>query len=183
MSPDLNTLTRWCLQANAAAYEFCGVSNTCIQTSMALVEFLRLQGLEAEPFRARVIVHPTREYEEHVLGRPGVGSFGGEGHRSQHGGWCGHLAVSCGQYVLDPTLDQFEAEGLAPTPTVFFKPKDWDVPPADRPWQGGAWHRWQEGNLDIGHARHPRQVGWKSKPAARPSAWADVVEIMIEMDR
>jgi hypothetical protein len=84
--------------------------------------------------------------------------------------------------VLDPTLDQLEAEGQRPRPAVFVKPVGWDVPAPDSPWQGGAWHHWRDGDLDVGHARHPRQVGWKSKPAARRSSWMEVVDVMMSLN-
>lgn len=173
-------LRAWCELANTVAYEVDGVRNTCIHTSHALIEFLRLQGLQADPFRARVQVFPTAEFEKR-LGRLANGSGGGfRWHSLSPNGWAGHLAVSCGDYVLDPTLDQFEAEGLRPSPAVFTKPKGWDEPPLDRSWQGGVWYDWTEGDLEIGHARHPKQIGWKSKPAARPSRWMDLVELMLE---
>ncbi len=176
----IRDLENWCLLANAAAYDIEGVRNTCILTSHALVAFLQLQGFEAEVFRARARAHPTKEFEQR-LGRPGHGTVAGHGHFS-HGGWAGHLAVSCGDFVLDPTLDQLEAEGQRPRPAVFVKPVGWDVPPPDSPWQGGAWHYWRDGDLDVGHARHPRQVGWKSKPAARRSSWMEVVDLMMSLN-
>jgi hypothetical protein len=175
----IRDLEHWCLLANAAAYAIEGVRNTCISTSHALVAFLQLEGFEAEVFRARARAHPTKEFERR-LGRRGHGAYAGDGHFS-HGGWAGHLAASCGDFVLDPTLDQLEAEGQRPRPAVFVKPVGWDVPPPDRPWQGGAWHHWRDGDLDVGHARHPRQVGWKSKPAARRSRWMEVVDLMISL--
>jgi hypothetical protein len=176
----IRDLEKWGLLVNAAAYDLEGVRNTCISTSHALVAFLQLQGFEAEVFRARARAHPTKEFEQR-LGRRGRGAYAGDGHFS-HGGWAGHLAVSCGDFVLDPTLDQLDAEGQRPRPAVFVKPAGWDVPPPDRPWQGGAWHDWRDGDLDVGHARHPRQVGWKSKPAARHSSWMDVVDLTISLN-
>ena len=173
---------KWCLLANAAAYDILGARNTCILTSHALVAFLQLQGFEAEVFRARARAHPTKEFERR-LGRRGYGAYAGDGYFSHSpGGWAGHLAVSCGDFVLDPTLDQLETEGQRPRPAVFVKPVGWDVPPPDMPWRGGAWHHWRDGDLDVGHARHPRQVGWKSKPAARRSSWMDVVDLMMSLN-
>jgi hypothetical protein len=178
----IRDLENWCLLANAAAYDIEGVRNSCISTSHALVAFLQLQGFEAEVFRARARAHPTKESEQR-LGRRGYGACAGEGHFSRSpGGWAGHLAVSCGDFVLDPTLDQLEAEGQRPRPAVFVKPVGWDVPPPDSPWDGGAWHHWRDGDLDVGHARHPRQVGWKSKPAARRSSWMEVVDLMMSLN-
>jgi hypothetical protein len=177
----IRDLEHWCLLANAAAYDIEGVRNSCILTSHALVAFLQQQGLEAEVFRARARVSPTKEFEQR-LGRRGHGAYAGELHFSRSpGGWAGHLAVSCGDFVLDPTLDQLEAEGQRPRPAVFVKPVGWDVPPPDAPWQGGAWHHWRDGDLNVGHARHPRQVGWKSTPAARRSSWVEVVDLMVSL--
>jgi hypothetical protein len=58
--PADQTLERWCLLANAAAHDIEGVRNTCILTSHALVAFLRMQGLEAEVFRAEAAIHCCR---------------------------------------------------------------------------------------------------------------------------
>jgi hypothetical protein len=177
----IRDLENWCLLANAAAYDIEGVRNSCIGTSHALVAFLQLQGFEAEVFRARARAHPNKEFEQR-LGRRGHGARAGERHFSHSGGWAGHLAVSCGDFVLDPTLDQLEVEGQRPRPAVFVKPVGWDVPPPDSPWEGGAWHYWCDGDLDVGHARHPRQVGWKSTPAARRSSWMQVVDRMMSLN-
>jgi hypothetical protein len=177
----IRDLEHWCLLANAAAYAIEGVRNTCIQTSHALVAFLQLQGFEADVFRAQARARPTKEFEQR-LGRRGYGARAGERHFSHGGGWAGHLAVSCGDFVLDPTLDQLEAEGRRPRPAVFVKPVGWDVPQPDSPWDGGAWHYWRDGDLDVGHARYPRQVGWKSTPAARRSSWLEVVDLMMSLD-
>jgi hypothetical protein len=178
----IRDLENWCLLANAAAYDIEGVRNTCIQTSHALVAFLQLQGFEADVFRAQARARPTKEFEQR-LGRPGYGASAGDGHFSRSpNGWAGHLAVSCGDFVLDPTLDQLKAEGQRPRPAVFVKPVGWDVPPPDSPWDGGAWHYWRDGDLDLGHARQPRQVGWKSTPAARRSSWMEVVDLMMSLN-
>jgi hypothetical protein len=172
-------LERWCLLANTVAYTLDGVRNTCIHTSIALAEFLRLWGLEAEVFRAEAHVHCARPDHQNCHGST-AGSNGNGTRRPKSAGWRGHLAVSCGDYVLDPTLDQLSTScGLRPRPAVFLKPDGWGMTPPDRPWQGGAWHRWQEGNLDVSHVRYRHQVGWKSKPAARPSRWREIVELMV----
>ena len=180
--PADQTLERWCLLANAAAHDTEGVRNTCILTSHALVTFLRMQGLEAEVFRAEAAIHCCR-HDRQCYGST-AGSDGDGTRRPKSDGWHGHLAVSCGDFVLDPTLDQLEVScGQRARPVVFVKPEGWDVTPPDRPWQGGAWHLWRDGDLEIRHARYRRQVGWKSKPAARPSKWMDVVDLMIEMSQ
>lgn len=173
----MTELQDWCLLANAVAYEMEGVRNTCIHTSMALAEFLRRQGLEAEVFRAEAAVHCLL-HDRQCYGSFAGGNGDGTG-RPKANGWRGHLAVSCGDFVLDPTIDQLETRcGLRPTPAVFRKPEGWGVTPPDRPWQGGTWHRWDEAGLEVSHVRYRRQVGWKSKPAARPSRWLDMVEAM-----
>ena len=173
-------LERWCRLANIIAYdEMEGVRNTCIHTSLALAEFLRRQGLEAEVFRAEAHVHC--DHDQRCTGST-VGWDGDGTRRPKSTGWRGHLAVSCGDYVLDPTLDQMETGcGLRPAPAVFLKPEGWDVAPPDRPWQGGSWYVWQEGELNIHHCRYRKQVGWKSKPAARPGQWLSIVELMGEV--
>ncbi len=173
-------LARWCALANAVAYDLEGARNTCIQTSLALAEFLRIQGLQANVFRAEAKVHCT-VHEIHSCHGSMAGSDGDGTRRPKSTGWRGHLAVSCGDHVLDPTIDQLEtACGLAPVPAVFLKPDGWDVPPTDRPWQGGAWHHWSEGSVEVGHCHYRRQVGWKSKPAARQGNWMEIVYRMLE---
>ena len=175
-------LERWCLLANKAGYELEGVRNSCILTSHALVAFLRMQGLEAEVFRAQAKVHCC-QHDRQCYGSV-AGSDGDGTRRPKSDGWHGHLAVSCGDFVLDPTIDQLEVScGQRPRPAVFVKLDGWDTTPPDRPWQGGAWQHWLDGDLEISHVRHPRQVGWKSKPAARPSKWINVVDLMIEMSK
>lgn len=175
-------LQYWCLLANVAAYEIEGVRNTCILTSHALVEFLRIQGLQAEVFRAVAAVHCCR-HDRQCHGSS-AGSNGDGTRRPKSENWNGHLAVSCGNYVLDPTLDQLEVScGQRPAPAAFLKPEGWDVAPPDRPWQGGAWHSWRDGDIEIRHGRYRHQAGWKSKPAARPNSWMDVVDLMIEKSR
>ena len=93
--------------------------------------------------------------------------------RPKSDGWNGHLAVSVSDYVCDPTLDQLQAEGRCAAPAVLGKPDGYDATPR-------VWHEWAEGDLTIRHARHPRQIGWRSKPAARASAWRDLVALMVE---
>lgn len=180
MATLIEDLRGWCLLANRVAYDMDGVRNTCIHTSMALAEFLRRQDLDAEVFRAKAgvdcLLHDKQCYGA-VAGSDGDGT-----RRPKSNGWHGHLAVSCGDFVLDPTIDQLETKcDLRPAPAVFLKPEGWDVVPPDRPWQGGSWHHWEEDGLDVSHVRHPRQMGWKSKPAARPSRWLDMVEAMVEV--
>ena len=173
-------LEHWCRLANAAAYDIEGIRNTCILTSCALAEFLRLQGLTAEVFRAEAKVFCVR-HDRSCHGAT-AGSDGDGTRRPKSDGWHGHLAVSCGDYVLDPTLDQLGATcGAQPQPVVFLKPDGWDVTPPDRPWQGGAWHHWEENGLSVAHCRYRTQTGWKSKPAAWPSRWRTVVDLMQEM--
>jgi hypothetical protein len=98
------------------------------------------------------------------------------------GMWRGHLAVSCGEYVLDATVDQLETScGQTARPAVFHKPDGYDITPH---LEGLVWyqvfHQWEEGDLHISHARHRLQNGWKSKGAARPGAWRPVVALMLE---
>jgi hypothetical protein len=173
----LEDLRRWTALANQAAYDLEGDRSTCILTSCALAEFLRLQGLPAQVFRAEAHAHLSVEFERR-LGRAANGAavgWDGDGtRRPKSDGWYGHLAVSCGDYVLDPTLDQLQAEGCSASPAVFAKPDGYDDATPR------VWHEWSEGDLTIRHARHPRQMGWKSKPAARPRVWREVVAVMIE---
>jgi hypothetical protein len=178
--PDLADLNRWCLLANTAAYDIEGVHNTCVQTSHALMHFLRLQGFEAEVFRAEAHAHCLDDNRCHSASA----GWNGDGtRRRKSDGWAGHLAVSCGDYVLDPTLDQLVVGcGARPRPAVFRKPENWDVPPANS-WRGGARHDWSEGDLAINHSRYTRQVGWKSLPASRQSRWIDILGLMLEAMR
>lgn len=170
-------LNRWCLLANEVSNDMYGARNTCIQTSLALAEFLRRQGLQAEVFRATAKAFCDTHDWCHGCS---VGSDGDGTRRPRSAGWVGHLAVSCGDYVLDPTLDQLKVGcGLRPHATVFRKPPGWGVTPPDRPWQGGAWFDWREDGLQLAHVRHARQMGWKSKPVARPGYWMNLVADML----
>jgi hypothetical protein len=166
-------LSRWCLLANTAALELTGIHNSCIAASMALAEFLRRQGLTAEVFRAQASAH-CRRHDRCVGGTAGSDP---DIRLPKADGWRGHLAVSCEGYVLDPTLDQLQVTcGSRPHCAVFAKPPDWADQPA--PFRTGNWYCWVDGDLDVRHARYPRQLGWKSKPAARKGQWIDVVELM-----
>jgi hypothetical protein len=167
-------LQRFCLLANQAAYDLQGVRNSCILTSCALVEFLRLQGLQAQVFRAEAHAHCRHAAHGAAVGWNGDGT-----RRPKSDGWHGHLAVTCGNYVLDPTLDQLDPGGIPVSPAVFLKPDGYDTTPPR--WQQRVWHEWTEGDCTIRHARHWKQFGWKSKPAARESKWRDLVALMIEL--
>ena len=183
MSSIASDLQRWCCLANTTTYAIEGIRNTCIHTSFALVEYLRLQGLEADVFRAEAHIH-CKTCAGHRCSGSAVGWNGDGTRRPKSTGWRGHLAVSCGDYVLDPTLDQMETGcGLRPRPTVFLKPEGWDVTPPDRPWQGGNWHVWQEDGLNIRHCRYRKQIGWKSTPASRPSRWLHIVDGMLDIEK
>ena len=84
--------------------------------------------------------------------------------------WRGHLAVSCGGYVLDPTIDQSAVGKVRLRPAVFAKPAEWE--------SGGA-HNWEERGLTVSYHLYYRQAGWKSAPDARPSHWRDITAAMI----
>lgn len=165
----VHDLERWCNLANIAAYEILGYRNSCILTSHALVAFLRELGLDAEPFRAEVRIFPV-ERTPGIYGTTlGGDSLGVRRPAARPGCWWGHLAVSCGAYVLDPTIDQGEVGGQRVRPAVFAKPPRWEE-------FGG--HLWYESGLSVCHSKYYRQVGWKSAPDARPSHWMDVVSLM-----
>lgn len=160
-------LKRWCLLANLAAYEACQCRNTCIATSHALAAFLREKGLAAEPFRAEVFIWS----DDRAVHGTSLGSSGDGTRRpaARPGMWYGHLAVACGNYILDPTIDQAEVGGVRIQPAVFAKPDGWD---------SGAVHYWDESDLHVRYNRYHRQVGWKSAGDARPSHWRDIAELM-----
>jgi hypothetical protein len=168
-------LRRWNLLANQAAFDVEGVRNSCILTSSALVEFPHLLGRhDARVFRAEAHAHTRDRYTcGSAVGWDGDGS-----RRAKSDGWSGHLAVECGTWVLDLTLDQLDPGGISVSPAVFRKPDGYDTTPPL--WQQRVWHEWTERDLIIRHARHWKQIGWKSKPAARPSAWREVVAVMLE---
>ena len=166
----VDDLERWCLIANVAAYEVCQCRNSCIATSFALAAFLREQGLQAEPFRAEVYIHS----DDRAITSTSLGSSGDGTRRpaAAPGMWHGHLAVTCGDYVLDPTIDQAEVGGISILPAVFAKPDGWDQ---------GAAYCWDESDLHVRYKRYHRQVGWKSAGDARPSHWRDITWLMNAM--
>ena len=163
-------MRKWCSLANRLARQMTGgCRSTCIATSHALAAFLREQGLDAEPFRAEMHAHPLKR-------EPGVYGFilgsSGDGSRqpaASPGMWRGHLAVSCGGYVLDPTIDQSAVGKVRLRPAVFAKPAGWD---------SGAAHCWEERGLSVRYHLYYRQAGWKSSPDARPSHWRDITAAM-----
>ena len=166
-------LRRWCRLANRAGRNVCGYRNSCIATSHALAAFLRSRGLEADPFRAEVHVHsPDRNVYGFVLGSSGDGS---RQPGASPGMWRGHLAVTCGSYILDPTIDQASVGGKRIKPAVFAQPERWDE---------GCGHRWEESGLGVSYSKYYRQVGWKSAGDARPSHWRDIaaeIEFLSEL--
>jgi hypothetical protein len=160
----VSDLRRWCDLANRIAYETLGYRNSCVLTSHALAAFLREQGIDAEPFRAEMHAFPDDGLDAgFVLGSSGDGT---RRPAASPGGWWGHLAVSCGEWVLDPTIDQSAVGYRRLRPAVFRKPSGWDE---------GVAHCWNENGIDVRYQRYYRQVGWKSAPDARPSHWLDVV--------
>lgn len=157
-------LLRWTDLANAAGFVIYGVRNTCIATSCALAAFLGLRGLPATLVRTEARIRRD--------GLPSV-ALGWEGDGScRHkklDGWRGHLAVVSGPFLLDPTIDQT----LDNIPPLVFRINDPDNP------------QWVQSLCDdrgtfITYWRFPRQVGWKSTGAARPSAWRPILRIMQE---
>jgi hypothetical protein len=162
-----NDLREWCQLANWCAFEIYGARNTCIATSHALAAFLRARGLSAEPFRAEVHAH-ARVSKPDIYGF-GLGWDGDGSRRPKVDGWRGHLAVSCGDWVLDPTIDQADVGGVTIEPAAFRKPAGWT---------GGQGYQWTERGINVRYSFYRRQVGWKSAPAARRCQWADVLDLM-----
>lgn len=143
---DLTTATNL---ANQVAYRELGYRNSCIATSHALIEYLRRRGIASEPVRV----------EAHNIGA----ALGwGSDRATSSDGWPGHLAVSCGLYVLDPTLDQVPRLD----PLVFLKPDGWDA---------GEPYRWFSVNSSAQfpstYEKYRKQTGWRTSPAARATTW------------
>lgn len=179
MGETVDLLARWTMLTNHVAFEINVVRNTCITTSMALANVLRRNGFEADVFRAEIHVHCLEH--ERCSGSFAGGDGDGTRRKASPGGWLGHLAVECGDYILDPTADQLSTGcGLTPRPLVALKPPGWDAPPPGRPWQGGEWLRLEEGGMAIRHGRYKRQVGWKSASAARQSYWKPLADLIIK---
>jgi hypothetical protein len=129
----------------------------CISVSHALALFLRDHGLDAQPVRVTTAVYPEdRTHSGAILGHH-------EG-RNTKDGWAGHLAVSADHHVFDATLDQVELGA----PLVFPVPAGWD--------DGEPAFLEDEHKTFIRYERFHRQNGWKSKPAARQSAWVGIYE-------
>jgi hypothetical protein len=135
----------------------------CISVSLALAEFLRDHGLDAQPVRVTTAVHPEdRNRRSYALGHH-------EGRNTQNG-WAGHLAVSAGHHVFDATLDQVELGA----PLVFPMPAGWD--------DGEPAFLEDEHKTFIRYTKFHRQNGWKSTIAARRSWWECIYERLWDLE-
>lgn len=167
-----------CGLANEVAYSVLGYRSTCVLTSHALAEFLRLRGREPELVRPEWHAFPKCRCATgacHGLACHGGSlSWDGDGtHRpaSAPGFWKGHLAVACDGHLLDPTIDQLN-NGYVNLPPLVVPMAGW--------WDEGLSVRFTdtEGTFVRGN-KYRRQVGWKSAPDARRSHWDDVLREMI----
>lgn len=162
-----------CEKANAMAYALRLERNTCVLTSHALVAYLReVEGLDAAPVRVEVHVHARERGHGHALG------WDGDGSRRRGAGpgmWHGHLAVVCGDFLLDPTIDQVNDGKVNLRPLVLPLPSGWN--------DGFPVIFTDAEGTDARYSKYRRQVGWKSAGDARPSHWRPVVDLMLEGDR
>lgn len=162
------TVTRWCHRANEIAFAYTGQRDSCILTSHALADVLRRNGFQAEVFRADVAIHCT---DHRCTGCIAGGDGDGTRRKASPGMWLGHLAVECGDHILDPTIDQLVTGcGRTPAPFVAEKPPGWDQ---------GEPIRYERGGLMIRHRRYRRQNGWVSKPDARQCRWKPLADLII----
>jgi hypothetical protein len=164
-------LQAWCELANEAGWMEMGEPDTCVLTSHALAEYLRLMGREPQLVRVEAAAHPRCQRGTGVI----LGSEG-DGTRRPAAGpgkWHGHLAVACDGHLLDPTIDQVNNELLHFTPLVFPLPSWWD--------EGRAIFFTDGDRNMLRYKRFYRQAGWKSAPDARPSHWRPVTALMVEL--
>jgi hypothetical protein len=157
--------------ANAANRRVGNRIDNCIAVGCALCRYLLEYGHPAELVRISAGVFPPNSVQAVVLGSEGHGT---RRPAAGPGMWRGHLGVECEGFLLDPTLDQATGPEMPypVPPMVVLLPADWGK---DR-WasvyiilDGGTRLRW---------TRYPRQVGFRSVPAARPAQWRDIYEAM-----
>lgn len=169
-----------CELANVVAYEIRQERNTCVVTSHALAAYLRAaENLEAGLVRVTAVTHPRCRCATncHGLTCQGavLGSDGG-GERlpkARDSGWWGHLVVTCGGYLLDPTVDQSNNEFVHLGPLVLPLPNGWN--------DGESVMLTDAEGTFVRYSKFRRQVGWKSAPDARPSHWRPIVNLMLAL--
>lgn len=146
-------------------------SNTCIHSSLALVDVLNALNIAARPLRVEAKVFnfslPRDQGRGCVLGGDGNGTF-----RPKSTGWRGHLtALADERYLLDPTLPQ---AGYGAVPMVI--DVDIDFLTGKRRVIVPTGSEGAEAHFYV----YPRQIGWKSVPAARPSQRWELVERLLD---
>jgi hypothetical protein len=186
-------LQRACLLANKNAYAERRPSRAnCVLAAHALAAFLRVQGQKPTLVRIEAHAFPATGYGV-ILGSAGDGT---RRPAASPGCWHGHLGVTCGGHLLDPTLDQVNDthHNMSLPPVVLPLPPMWDDEPdwRDPEWtvaMGREWHQkstvqFRDSQGTTGYyAKYHRQVGWKSAGDARPSHWLPIVHAMVSDER
>jgi hypothetical protein len=146
-------LVQACRAANAANRIINGRADQCVVTSYALRQHLVDHGREANLVRVTTAVHfHDRLRTGVILGSDGCG---GPRRKANEGMWLGHLAVTCGEFLADPTLDQVNRDGIELGPLVVPLPDRWD-----------DWGSVYVANSDlmVSYNRFHRQVGFLRMP-------------------
>ena len=161
LSPANQLLEAAVKAANRIAYMQEGHRATCILTSYALNNVLRLEGFNSKVVRITARIFPViHEHRGVILGDPRPQKASGPDM------WVGHAAVLVNdQLLLDATLDQ------ANTDTVEVYPAIVEIDPSF--WHGNSGYRpYRIGNCDVQFYQFRHQKGFASTWDATPSAWA-----------
>ncbi len=154
---------------NAAILEVYGSPGGCILGAYALNEVLHRLGLKPKIVRVEVHIFPHKGNLGTSLGGRGDGT---RREAAGKGMWNGHLAVLVDdKWILDPTLDQLNTQGIVNVPpmVVEINDKDYYGKPC-------SWNEYNDQTVRY-HIYH-KQVGFKDAPDARASHWRPVAELV-----
>jgi hypothetical protein len=171
-TPDIETLDRLCRLANREAFAIFERRDSCITTSAALMDVLRVLGINADVMRVCAMVFKDTTRTACSLGSDGDGT---RRPAAGPGMWRGHLAVIAdGRFLMDATLDQANDTD----PDFGAEPFVSEIEPAfltDR-------HALLWGTTGPSRVRYyplPGRGGWKSAPAFRLWQRRDLIDAIL----
>lgn len=155
----------------------------CVYAAGGLQYALNFMGFHAECVRTEVVVRSESHDVSVTCGDP----WPTERWKSEPGMWNGHLIVIAGgQYLLDPTLDQFERDGLE-LGVVALEVPDVVLDGSESLYLTGesfpdlSVQTTYPGNTDlqIRYRLHPKLNGWKTAGAFRKTFRKELGEAII----
>lgn len=156
---------------NQEAFKSEGMRNTCILSSFALRHVLTQLGWSNVKL-LRVTAHIHGQDKGALLGAPPDGCFSPA---LPEDAWGGHLVVAVDDsFLLDPTLDQANEEGLEVQPCVL------PIPPTFTD-GGGSTESFTIGDCTVWYEPYYRQVGFLHQPAARPKHWKPIANAVLDI--